>query len=58
MQKVTTPAMRIILIIISCLDIVISIKECCNGNYAISIIFFLIALLFAVTAKVVNFKTE
>lgn len=58
MKKVITPAMKIILLIISCLDIVISIKECCNGNYAISIIFFMIALLFAITAKVVNFKTE
>lgn len=58
MKKATTPAMKIILIIISCLDIVIAVKECYNGNYAISIIFFLIALLFAITAKVVNFKTE
>ncbi len=58
MKKITTPAMKIILIVISCLDICIAVKECYAGNYAISIIFFMIALLFAVTAKIVNFKNE
>jgi len=58
MKKITTPAMKIILIVISFFDIAIAVKECVAENYAISIIFFMIALLFAVTAKIVNFKTE